>query len=186
LKHTSTRAISRSRRPLFFARIGACSLLPTAPDPDVLSLHYIASIVRAVVPPLIPWATSVLAYPRITNPEDNDIVKVGAVRVSGTYRFACGLSSFVLLHHYDNKYWPQGSPVLDRTRHTWYKDVHVKTPVAEKQSISIAAITEEIRPLFNHYYQVGESTKQWHPIIWYQLPKGLTLLHTIRVQPKVA
>jgi len=134
----------------------------------------------------MPWATSILAHPRITNPEDNDFVTVGAVRVSGTYRFACGLSSFVLLHHYDNKYWPQGSPVLDRTRQTWYKDVYVKPPVGEKHSISIAAITEDIRPLFNRYYQVGESTKQWHPIILYRLPNGLSILHTIRVQPKVA
>ena len=152
----------------------------------MLPPHYITSIIRAVVPPLIPWATYILAHPRITNPEDNAIVTVGAIRVSGTYHFACGLSSLVLLHHYDNKYWPQGSPVFDRTRHTWYKDISIKTRVAEKHSISIAAITEDIRPLFNHYYQVGESTKQWHPIILYRLPNGLTILHTIRVQPKVA
>src|SRR5205814_10112560 len=83
-------------------------------------VHYVAGVLRAIVPPLVPWATSVLAGARITQPEDNDVVVVGKIPVSGIYRFECGLS-FVLLHHYDNQYWPQGSPVLDRTRHTWKK-----------------------------------------------------------------
>jgi len=87
----------------------------------------------------------------ITHPEDNDIVPVGAVMVSGTYRFDCGLS-FVLLHHHEHNYWPQGTPVLDRTRHTWHKDVYIK-PLGAKHYISIAAITEDVRPLFNYYYE---------------------------------
>ena len=148
-------------------------------------LSYMAGILKAVIPPLIPWATSTLAAARITQPEDNDIVTVGKIAVSGTYRFECGLS-FVLLHHYDNKYWPQGGPILDRTRHTWKKDIHINPPLTDKHFISIAAITEDTRPLFNHYYQVGESKKEWNPIILYKLPNGLTILHTIRVQPKVA
>jgi hypothetical protein len=148
-------------------------------------LHYVVGVLRAIVPPLVPWATSALAGARITQPEDNDVVTVGKISVSGTYRFECGLS-FVLLHHYDNRYWPQGTPVLDRTRHTWKKDVYIGPPVDDKHFVSIAAITEDARPLFNYYYQVGESTKQWDPIILYKLPKGLTILHSIRVQPKRA
>jgi hypothetical protein len=93
--------------------------------------HYVAGVLRAIVPPLVPWVTSVLAGARITQPEDNDVVIVGKIPVSGTYRFECDLS-FVLLHHYDNKYWPQGSPVLDRTRHTWKKDVYVGPPVGRQ------------------------------------------------------
>jgi len=145
--------------------------------------HWVAGLLKAAVPPLVPWATSLLARARITNPEDNDVVTVGKIAVSGTYRCECGLS-FVLLHHYDNNYWPQGSPILDSTRHTWKKDVYITPPLGEKHSISIASIIEDARPLFNHYYQVGESTKQWHPIILYKLPSELTILHTIRVQPK--
>jgi len=148
-------------------------------------LNYTAGILKAIVPPLIPWATSTLAGARITQPEDNDIVTAGKIIVSGTYRFECGLT-FVLLHHYDDKYWPQGNPVLDRTRHTWKKDVHVGQPVADKHFISIAAITEDARPLFNYYSQIGQSTHQWFPIVLHKLPNGLTILHTIRVQPKMA
>jgi len=161
-----------------------------ANDPAMMSstnpvLHYVAGVLRAIVPPLVPWATCVLARARITQPEDNDVVIVGKIPVSGIYHFECGLS-FVLLHHYGNNYWPQGSPVLDRTRHTWKKDVHIGPPVDDKHFVSIAAITEDARPLFNHYYQVGESTGQWNPITLYKLPNGLTILHTIRVQPKLA
>ncbi len=141
-------------------------------------LHYVTGILRALIPPLVPPATRALARARITQPEDNNVVAVGKLRVSGTYRFECGLS-FVLLHHYETKYWPQGSPVLDCTRRTWHKDIHISSPSGDKHSISIAAYTEDVRPLLNHYYQLGKSTKQWNPIILYQLPQGLTILHTI-------
>src|SRR5439155_27182956 len=134
-------------------------------------IHYVVGVLRAIVRPLVPWATRVLAGARITQPEDNDVVPVGQISVSGTYRFESGLS-FVLLHQYDNKYWPQGGPVLNRTRRTWKKDVHIGLPVDDKHLISIAAITEDARPLFNHYYQVGQSTGQWNPIILYKLPNG--------------
>ncbi len=148
-------------------------------------LHYFVGVLKAVVPPLVPWATRALAGARITQPEDNDVVTVGKIAVSGTYRCECGLS-FVLLHHYGNNYWPQGSPILDRTRHTWTKDVHIGPPLTEKHSVSIASITEDAQPLFTHYYKIGESTGHWHPIVLYKLPNGLNILHTIRVQPKAA
>jgi hypothetical protein len=147
--------------------------------------QYTFGIIKAVVPPLLPWTARVLTQARITQPEDNDVVTVGAVKVSGTYRFDCGLS-FVLLHQYGHEYWPQGTPVLDRTRRRWQKDVYICPPLAEKHLISSAAITEDIRPLFNYYYEVGKSTKQWHPIPLYQLPNGIAILHTIRVQPRAA
>jgi hypothetical protein len=150
-------------------------------------LEYFADIARAVAPPLIRAATCALAHARITQPEDNDTVTIGKVSVSGTYRCECGLS-FVLLHHHDNNYWPQGSPVLDRTRHRWHKDIYINPPIGEKHYISIATITSDVRLLFNYYYHVGQSTKQWTPIVLYQhqFPNGLTILHTIRVQPQAA
>jgi hypothetical protein len=66
----------------------------TANDPAMMSstnpvLHYVAGVLRAIVPPLVPWATCVLAGARITQPEDNDVVIVGKIPVSGTYRFEC-------------------------------------------------------------------------------------------------
>jgi hypothetical protein len=106
--------------------------------------HYILGVIKAVASPLIAIAVQTLSHPCITHPEDNAIVPVGAVKVSGTYHRLCGLS-FVLLHHYENKYWPQGGPVLDRTRHTWEKKVQINPPLAEKHSISIAAFTEDVR-----------------------------------------
>jgi len=115
----------------------------------VSPFQYFLGIARAVAPPLIRWATRGLTRARITHPEDNEIVTVGAINVSGTYWCDCGLS-FVLLHHYEHKYWPQGTPVLDRTRHAWHKDVYIKPPLDEKHYISIAAITEDIRPLLDY------------------------------------
>lgn len=144
---------------------------------------YVTGILKALAPPLIPWATSVLAGVRITQPEDNDVVTTGKIVVSGTYRYELGLS-LVLLHHYDTNYWPQGAPVLDRTRHTWKKDVYVGQPTTEKHFISIASITEDARPLFNYYYEIGRAADKWYPIVLYKLPNGLTILHTIRVQPQ--
>src|SRR6266404_7877818 len=105
-------------------------------------LHYFSGVLKAVVPPLVPVATRALAGARITKPEDNDVVTIGKVAVSGIYRWEYGLS-FVLLHHYGNNYWPQGGPILNRTRHTWTKDVHVGPPLTEKHFISIASITDD-------------------------------------------
>src|SRR6266480_3549852 len=98
-------------------------------------LSYMAGILKAVIPPLIPWATSTLAAARITQPEDNDIVTVGKIAVSGTYRFECGLS-FVLLHHYDNKYWPQGGPYFGP--HTTYlEEGYSHQPATDRQALHI-------------------------------------------------
>ncbi len=146
-------------------------------------LHYVAGVLEAIAPPLASLATRLLANARITDPEDNDVVPVGKISVSGTYRCECGFS-FVLLHHYQNNYWPQGSPDLDRTRHKWKKDVHIGPPVGDKHFVSIAVITKNALPLFKYYYQVGESTHQWNPIFLPKLPNGLIILHTIRVQPE--
>src|SRR5947207_15963384 len=146
--------------------------------------HYLFGVPKAIAPPLIPWVVATIAHARITQPEDNAIVKVSPVRVSGTYRFQCGLS-FVLLYHSGNQYWPQGTPVLDRTRHTWEKDVYIKAASSDRHFISIAAMDEDARPLLSHYYQLGEAKHEWHPIVLYALPKGLTILHSIRVQPQI-
>src|SRR5438477_10492503 len=104
--------------------------------------NYLFRVMKAVIPPLIPWVARVFAHPRLTQPEDNAIVTIGKVLVSGTYRSECGLS-FVLLHHRDTQYWPQGGPVFDRTRRIWEKDVHINPPASEKHFISIAAYTDE-------------------------------------------
>jgi len=101
------------------------------------------------------------------------------------YRFECGLS-FVLLYHCGSQYWPQGSPVFDRTRHTWEKEVYVKRVGNDRHFISVASLDVDARPLFDHYYRLGETKREWHPITLYALPSGVTVLHSIRVQPEVA
>jgi hypothetical protein len=148
----------------------------------VTGLEYVADAARAIAPPLVRWATRALAHVRITQPENNAMVNLGKIRVSGTYWCLCGLR-FVVLHHHENDYWPQGSPVLERKRR-WHKDVNIGPPVGEKHYISIAAITGDVPLLFDHYYRVGEATKHWVPIVVYQhqFPKGLTILDTIQVQ----
>ena len=168
-------AVRSRQRRLSSVSLGLCAPMPMQ--------HYAVAVIRAVVPPLIPWVARVFAHPRITEPEDNGIVGLGKTLVSGTYRSECGIS-FVLLHHRDTQYWPQGGPVLDRTRRTWQKDVHINAPATDKHFISIAAYADEVRPLLDYYYQAGKATGQYTAITLYKLPKGLTILHTIRVQPK--
>ena len=149
------------------------------------AVHYFYGIAKALAAPLIPWATKMVAHMRITHPEDNAIVTTGPVRVCGRYRFECGLS-FVLLYHCGSQYWPQGSPVFDRTRHTWEKEVYVKRVGNDRHFISVASLDVDARPLFDHYYRLGETKREWHPITLYALPSGVTVLHSIRVQPEVA
>jgi hypothetical protein len=149
------------------------------------AVHYIYGIAKAAAPPLIPWVIKIVAHMRITYPEDNAIVRVGPVRVCGRYNFQCGLS-FVLLYHSGSQYWPQGTPVFDRTRRTWEKEVRVKRVGADRHFISIASLDDDARPLFDHYYRLGETKREWDPITRYALPNGLTILHSIRVQPEVA
>ena len=109
------------------------------------ALHYFYGIAKALAPPLIPWATKMVAHMRITHPEDNAIVTAGPIRVCGRYRFECGLS-FVLLYHCGSQYWPQGSPVFDRTRHTWEKEVYVKRVGNDRHFISVASLDVDARP----------------------------------------
>jgi hypothetical protein len=149
-------------------------------------LHYLGDLVKAAIPGAVPFVRKKWADFKITRPEDNSTIEPNSTfKVGGTFRARCGYR-LVLLHHHNNRYWPQRSPTLDLTRNTWESEVHVGANLGDRHFISIAAVSSDLQYLMDYYGSVGYRAKNWFHIEFKTLPEGLEILHTIRVQPIMA
>jgi hypothetical protein len=111
---------------------------------------------------------------KIDSPVDGTPVPSKTFIVYGRYWKTLGLR-FVIFHQQGKRYWPQGSPEFNPTRHRWEKQVSVgDADPGQASSIVVAAVSDDLLTAFSYYGQVFDKTKQWVPIQSATAPKGLT------------
>lgn len=153
-------------------------------------LGYFFGLLKAVFPFLgHPRVYKFCAWVTIKQPANNGVVPTRTFRVAGGY-FAKWGKEFFLFHVENNKYWPQGTAILNPTHKTWHKDVRVGQAPNTPYVLIIAALSKDCMLTTTYYNQIHDELMQRNPPIdtWvpfemyaHQVPPGFIELDRITV-----
>lgn len=146
--------------------------------------NYLLGIVKAVVPILRPWWIKWVYNARIIYPADHSRVDATRFTVSGKYWF-WGNVKYVVFHQIGYEYYPQLSPIPDRTRKKWecVVDIGSQDPNKSYSIVLAVFVNEELNFLEDYFCQVHNNIEKnlnkpnyWVP---FRIPEPQKLFHEI-------